>query len=1824
MNPRRFHGAAVGLVTNLNDPDQTGRIKVRFPWLHDQEESHWCRVSAGQAGKSRGNFIRPEIGDEVLVMFERGDPNQPFVVGSLWNGRDLPPGPGNPDGKNDHKFFQSREGHQLIFNDGDDGGYIEFHDGTQKLHTKIDVPGEHVHWLADSGTITITAPEGLVRMECVDFLLHSTKTTTVNVTNAHDIRVTGTRAYSAKMLTQSAGSSLKMTTPNLSQTCTTFNMASGGTSANIGSATAEIGPKLEMEMKGPVTRTIAGKSTIDVKSFRTESGGPSGPLTLTTGALDLKSDQTFVAKSGGPVTIQAAQFMLKGDNVIFGADQGDGAGMAKAKLAQFMAGSILMNPGMFTFPATKQLDLMIGADFHHAGPGPLLPPFPFFPHAFVNPILIDTRPTVLVNNMPAAGVGATAIGIHIPILPLPWSPIPMTFRGFLTMAIVAGFLPAVVAAGASIMSMTSGLIGTANPVGVAVSGADAVAGGVSEVGGGSDPSAQWLLRAFPQFSSFGAFLGMLCQLLPFPVASGSISIGAPNVLAEDTPMAMGVMPFSNSCSDIPIIPNAMVASASNVQVGVDLAAVLQQLAFQAVFGALAMGAAKGLNKIGTTRANRVNPGTPDNLNNSRFRPPDADAPTRRTVDNAPARPQAECHGRGHPVDPVSGTLFDKQTDLELPGPLPLRLERNYNSVVTRVAWGGVLGVGWRMNFEAHLTLHTEPLEPGSRRTSRFWALHDPEMRVVRLPYLEDFGAWHHDPQERLEFCRADDLTWDLRDKDGVTWRFHVHAEGEARLVEWFDRHGNTTRLHYKDDPYVPAGLTDSSGRHVRFELDPLGRITEIWVEGRDGGWQPQRVRRYEYDEDGRLGATYDAEDGGRRFVYDGAGRMVREQEPGGYSWHFHYDAAGRVTHTYGEDLHEYAALEYQPTAKTTVVTDHSGRSERFTRDEDGRVEVWIDPDGGVTKYGYDEWGNKVSEIDPVGNETLWVYDAHGRLLEHILPAGGKHEYTYDHRGWLVAHIDPCGGLTRHGYDLAGNRVRTRHADGGETRRSFDKRGLLIAELRPDGTEHTWAYDIAGAVVEESHDGSVETHVYDALGHRQSTTSAAGTTSMRYDRAGRLVERLWPDGRVESWTHDRNGEVVQHTDLDGHTWGIARDGMGRVTERRTPEGGRLSTSRGLQNRYDAHIDAAGHTYRYTYDHCRRLTRHETDDGAWERYGLDAAGRLETTTFPDGGARRFERDAEGRPLSVETADGLRQDFTYDGLGRVSSAVEARPIGACEVSIRRDGVGRAVEEVSPEGRVRRRFWPGRGLRYFEVEGVAAEIERGPGVVKITAPDGVHLWREGTWTSPGGATLTAVDADWSLRDSSGRSVLAYAAHTNENGRRTGERLLLGMREAWAHAYGFDRDRRLAERYDDSGNRLVGGMAYGAGRRLVSDACGPVTHDARGRVRTRRTAAGEQRFAWDDLDRLVAVDMPDGALVRYRYDALGRLVERFYDPVLGRPSTWSFAWSGHELALERRPDGTEVRYLWIDEDDPVPWAAWVSGPEGATLYRLLRDARGAVVAAVDSEGALGWLGDYDAYGTCSARDRGFDQRLRLPGMWADPLTGVCYNRHRWYAPDWGRYLTPDPLGVSGGVHPYAYADGDPVHNIDPLGLATHAGAGTDGTPGHAKGTEPPDLPAVLYRQDSRPYSSTGRKPNSLKSHVTETGSLAPANKNGKASLHDHVRGIEPAKSDSPYTSMSPEGHRGKDFGRHEVDVDAARLRQDIASGKVKDVEIVEHSQVMAAHDENVASARRAHAANPTRSTAQDLKVAERNRRYSARDQETLIKGEVPPEYVTPRTRDGA
>ena len=167
----RFHGVVVGIVTNNRDPDAMHRVKVRFPWLSADDESHWARVASPMAGKGRGLYVLPEVDDEVLVAFEHGSVNHPYVLGALWNGKDAPPEDNN-DGKNNHRSLTSRSGHVLRLNDSDGQETVELIDKSGNNRIVIDTSARKIRIEAD-GDIEITSSTGKVKISGMGIELSS-------------------------------------------------------------------------------------------------------------------------------------------------------------------------------------------------------------------------------------------------------------------------------------------------------------------------------------------------------------------------------------------------------------------------------------------------------------------------------------------------------------------------------------------------------------------------------------------------------------------------------------------------------------------------------------------------------------------------------------------------------------------------------------------------------------------------------------------------------------------------------------------------------------------------------------------------------------------------------------------------------------------------------------------------------------------------------------------------------------------------------------------------------------------------------------------------------------------------------------------------------------------------------------------------------------------------------------------------------------------------------------------------------------------------------------------------------------------------------------------------------------------------------------------------------------------------------------------------------------------------------------------------------------------------------------------------------------------
>ncbi|HEY5925080.1 MAG TPA: phage baseplate assembly protein V, partial [Kofleriaceae bacterium] len=156
---RGVHLAIV--VENTEGADNPGyRVRVKYPWMNEQEKSFWARIAIPMAGKERGTYFLPEVDDQVLVVFEHGDVNKPIVIGALWSKKQEPVEV-NQTGKNNTKLIKSRAGHRIIFDDTDGSEKITIVDKTKKNKIVLDSANKVVK-IESAGDIEVKAKTNVI------------------------------------------------------------------------------------------------------------------------------------------------------------------------------------------------------------------------------------------------------------------------------------------------------------------------------------------------------------------------------------------------------------------------------------------------------------------------------------------------------------------------------------------------------------------------------------------------------------------------------------------------------------------------------------------------------------------------------------------------------------------------------------------------------------------------------------------------------------------------------------------------------------------------------------------------------------------------------------------------------------------------------------------------------------------------------------------------------------------------------------------------------------------------------------------------------------------------------------------------------------------------------------------------------------------------------------------------------------------------------------------------------------------------------------------------------------------------------------------------------------------------------------------------------------------------------------------------------------------------------------------------------------------------------------------------------------------------------
>ena len=358
-------------------------------------------------------------------------------------------------------------------------------------------------------------------------------------------------------------------------------------------------------------------------------------------------------------------------------------------------------------------------------------------------------------------------------------------------------------------------------------------------------------------------------------------------------------------------------------------------------------------------------------------------------------------------------------------------------------------------------------------------------------------------------------------------------DGNARLVKTEFPDGSTETIAYDANGNETA-RTDRSGRTTRKDYDALNRLVLTTLP--DGS-----TERLEYDAAGRVTAMVNATGGrsthevdaagqvtaitdasGRRtqYLYDANGNRTRATLPDGRQINYTYDALDRLTETLYADGSKLTTA-YRADGRKTSETDTRGVTRTFGYDAKGRLTSVIQ--SGIatpTGYAYDQTGAKTSATDASGHQVRWTHDRSGRPISRTLPDGSSESFEYDGEGRLTARVTFGGQRITVTYDALGREL---------TR-------TVPATAQAPARSTSWTYDGEGRRLTQTETGSA---------------SGQGTTTYRYDAAGRLIEQAGPQGTL-SWVYDGAGRVTQRTTAEGSTL-YAFDGDGRLTLLTAPDG-----------------------------------------------------------------------------------------------------------------------------------------------------------------------------------------------------------------------------------------------------------------------------------------------------------------------------------------------------------------------------------------------------------------------------------------------------------------------------------------------------------------------------------------------------------------------------------------------------------------------------------------------------------------------------------------------
>jgi RHS repeat-associated protein len=722
-------------------------------------------------------------------------------------------------------------------------------------------------------------------------------------------------------------------------------------------------------------------------------------------------------------------------------------------------------------------------------------------------------------------------------------------------------------------------------------------------------------------------------------------------------------------------------------------------------------------------------------------------------------------------------------------------------------------------------------------------------------------------------------------------------------------------------------------------------------------------------------------------------------------------------------------------AQVSNITNALGHITQITRyNAHGQPEQIVDPNGLTTTLVYDVRQRLLSRT--IGTEiTGYQYDGVGQLKKITFPDGSFLSHNYDAAHRLTDIADNLGNRVHYTLDAMGNRTKEELFDPLNNltktqQREFDALSRLWKDIGAQSQITQYQYDAQGNLKQTS-DPLLHTvaHQFDALNRLTQTIDPAnGHTRQERDALDQITRVSDPRDIATTYTYNGFGDVIQEISVDRSTTAYTYD-----------SGGNLKTI----------LDARGIKHTYSWDALNRPTQrtHSTPPAgvaatvaiSWSYdTGPNGIGRL-TGMTDESGSTGFGYDPYGRLLTktqtakIVSGNGNAINYTqalsyqYDSAGRVSQTTY--PSGV-QISTSYGADGRPVEirvngepligniAYQPFGEPKSWVW-GNGQTYtrsFDLDGRLKTHPAG-GDTRTLTYDPASRITQTTGTGPvhnRSYDYDALDRLTSQSDNSGFKLWGYDANSNRTQAQFGA-------TGYPYTVASDSNRLMT---------VAGPVAktynYDAAGYPLSDGAATFTWNAAGKLSIAVKSGKTHSYKYNALDQRIIKNGPLSPKFFFFHDSNGQLIGEYRDDATTpQPDDWlvrqETVWLGDiPLAVIKKPTATGPIQIYYIHTDHL------------NTPRVIMNQTNAIVWRWDNIHAFGAnLPDKSPMDATQV----FEYNLRFPGQYLDKETNLHYNYFRYYEPETGRYISPDPIGLAGGVNVWEYVGQNPLNFADRLGL---------------------------------------------------------------------------------------------------------------------------------------------------------------------------------------------